>query len=285
MSATCESPPSCDLDSDCPNGRCAGGKCEFDDEEAIATGTFRKNWFGLHIAQDIALVSGNDVCTQDGQESQNFTCYYEGRTDQPFVDDPYPGVNIGTGTAMGTVRILLSYDRAFTRQILAGVRIGYAVLGGPNSGRDVTYDPNTGEVDQVLAEGEPFMPYHAEVRVTYHFRKNGVAAKGFRPYAHLGGGLAEVDAKVTVPIQDCSVIGDPVGRENCATGVTPESELDAATNLDGWKKLGKQFITLGGGVTYGLGEKLGLTLNVNLMYMLPSTGLVIQPSLGFQYGL
>jgi hypothetical protein len=216
----------------------------------------------------------------DGQESQNFSCYYEGTRDQPFpgrvrsVDgsegsyDPVPGVNIGTGTAMGTTRILLSYDRAFTRNILAGVRVGYALFGGPPSGADATYEANT----------------HAELRVTYVFRKNGITSKGFRPYVHLGGGLAQVDAKVTVPIQDCSILLTEPERQACSTGEY-EGEPPEEQNLDGWKKLGKQFITGGGGVIYGLGERLGLQLNLNLMYMLPSTGLVLEPSLGLTFGL
>jgi hypothetical protein len=288
MAGTCESPPSCDLDSDCTNGKCVGGKCSFDDTEALASGPFRQNFFGLHIAQDIAFVSGTDVCTQAGQEEQNFSCYYAGRTDQPFVDEPFPGVNVGSGTAIGTLRILLSYDRAFTRNILAGIRVGYALLGGPPAGQDVTYDPQTGQVLEVLAEGDSFLPFHVEARVTYEFRKNGVSSKGFRPYVHVGGGLAQVDAKVLVPVDDCSVVPDAAERAACEDGTAPDEVLQrhgTATDLDGWKKLGRQFITIGGGVSYGLSDKLALQLNLNLMYMLPNTGIVLEPSLGMAYGL
>jgi hypothetical protein len=292
MAGTCESPPSCDLDADCPNGKCVGGKCEFEDSASMASGRFRRNWFGLHVAQDIALVSGTDVCSQEGQDSQNFTCYYAGRTDQPYVDDPYPGVNIGSGTAIGTTRILVSYDRAFTRNVLLGLRVGYALRGGPNSGRDVTYSGT--EVDQVLDEGEKFLPFHAELRLTYVFRKNGVSSRGLRPYIHAGGGIAEVDAKVLVPIKDCGFISDPIVRADCVNGARTEAELDAYaaasggsldTDLDGWKKLGRQFVTIGGGVSYGLGDSLALQLNLNLMYLFPSSGLAIEPSLGLAYGL
>ena len=297
VSGTCESPPSCDLDSDCPDGKCVGGKCQFSDAEALATGPFRQNFFGLHVAQDIAIVSGNDVCKIEEQESQNFTCYYAGTRDQPFPGrvqgassaqswDPYPGANIGSGTAIGTTRILLSYDRAFTRNILAGVRLGYALNGGPPSGANVTYDPVSGDIiDGSEEEGDSFLPFHAELRVSYVFRKNGVSSKGFRPYVHAGGGLAQVDAKVKVPVKDCGVL-EEAARPACSSGMADPSTLSKTeADLDAWKKLGKQFITAGGGVTYGIGEKLGVQLNLNLMYMLPSSGLVIEPSLGMTFAM
>ena len=299
MSGTCESPPSCDLDADCPNGKCVGGKCSFEDGEALAKGPFRQNFFGLHVAQDIAIVSGNDPCSLDGQESQNFNCYYENTRDQPFPGrvfneggqaasyDPYPGVNIGTGTAVGTTRILLSYDRAFTRSILAGVRLGYALNGSPPAGANVTYDAQGLVIPGTEEEGTKFFPFHIEIRGTYVFRKNGITSRGFRPYVHAGGGIAEVDAKVTVPIQDCSLLPSDAQRLACSAGALDQAALDSLQeqNLDGWKKLGKQFITVGGGVNYGIGDRLGVQLNLNLMYMLPSTGLVIEPSLGVTFGM
>ena len=199
--------------------------------------------------------------------------------------DPYPGVNIGTGTAIATTRILLSYDRAFTRNILAGVRLGYAFNGSPPSGANVTYDPNGDIIPGSEVEGQAFFPFHVEARVTYLFRKNGITSRGFRPYAHAGGGLAEVDAKVNVPINDCSLLKTDAERFACSDGSIEESQLPGEQDLDGWKKLGKQFITLGGGVNYGLGDRLGIQLNLNLMYMLPSTGLVLEPSLGMTYGM
>jgi hypothetical protein len=297
ISGTCESPPSCDLDSDCPNGKCVGGKCTFDDEEGLASGPFRQNYFGLHIAQDIAIVSGTDVCSLEGQDSQNFNCYYAKTRDQPFPGrvrneagqdvsyDPYPGVNIGSGTAVGTTRVLLSYDRAITRKILAGVRLGFAFNGSPPSGANVTYDEFGDIVPGSEVEGQAFFPFHVEARVSYYFPKNGITSRGFRPYVHAGGGLAEVDAKVTVPIQDCSLLETDAQRFACSEGTIDPSQLPAEQDLDGWKKLGKQFITLGGGVNYGIGERLGIQLNLNLMYMLPSTGLVLEPSLGMTFGM
>jgi hypothetical protein len=55
--------------------------------------------------------------------------------------------------------------------------------------------------------------------------------------------------------------------------------------LDAWKKLGQGFITGGGGVVYAIKEQIGIQANLNLMYMLGSSGPVIQPSIGVIYGL
>src|SRR5690606_18160658 len=145
----------------------------------------------------------NDVCSPEGQSAQAFSCYYAGSTTDAFVDAPYPGVNIGSGTAVGTTRVLLSYDRAFSPNLMAGVRLGYAFRGGPPANRDMKYFP--GGTLEVYDEGTSFLPYHAEVRATYLFGR-GLSSSGLRFYAHAGGGLAQVDAKVVVPVVDCGLV-------------------------------------------------------------------------------
>jgi hypothetical protein len=55
--------------------------------------------------------------------------------------------------------------------------------------------------------------------------------------------------------------------------------------IDAWKKLGQGFIALGGGAVYAFKPNLGVQANVNFMYMLGSSGPVIEPSLGVIYGL
>ncbi len=64
-----------------------------------------------------------------------------------------------------------------------------------------------------------------------------------------------------------------------------ELNPDALVDLDAWKKLGQGFLTAGGGAMLGLGKSASLQLNVNLMYMLGSSGVVIEPSLGLNFGL
>lgn len=299
IDGTCETAPSCETSSDCPVGSCVNGKCAIDPDGPAEAGPYKKNWIGLHVAQDVAFVSANDVCSPEGQASQSFSCYYAGSTTDAFVDHPYPGVNIGSGTALGTTRVLLSYDRAFSSNLMAGVRLGYAFRGGPPANRDMEYvwNESRGEWEStVYEEGESFLPYHAEVRATYLFGR-GLGSQGLRFYVHAGGGLAQVDAKVVVPVVDCGVVDpDPQKGNNyaaCANGTIREDEAidlapptaDPRTDLDAWKKLGRGFITAGGGAMLGLGRSAALQLNVNLMYMLGSSGAVIEPSLGLNFGL
>ena len=48
--------------------------------------------------------------------------------------------------------------------------------------------------------------------------------------------------------------------------------------------MGQGFITIGGGAAYAFKENITAQLNLNLMYMLPTSGPVLQPSLGVTYG-
>jgi hypothetical protein len=55
--------------------------------------------------------------------------------------------------------------------------------------------------------------------------------------------------------------------------------------LDAYKKLGQGFVTGAAGLAYAFTPDMALQLNVNAMFMLPSSGFVLQPSLGFAMGL
>ena len=55
--------------------------------------------------------------------------------------------------------------------------------------------------------------------------------------------------------------------------------------LDAWKKLGQGFAAGGGGIVYAINPQLGVQANFNFMYMLGSSGPVLEPSLGLIYGL
>jgi hypothetical protein len=274
---------SCTTDSDCAGGVCVDGKC---DADAAKGNAYRKNWLGLHVAQDLTFVGGTDICTQASQNDDSFACYYAGSRSGAYVDEPYPGNDTSSSLVLATTRVLLSYDRALSPHWLAGVRVGYAFGGGPRSGRDVIYDSD-GRIVQVVEEGLAFLPIHAELRVSHWFGSDVLSKQGFRPYVHAGGGLAQVDAKVETQVRDCGLIGPRGSPEyaDCASGAIPSSDprLREVT-LDAWKKLGQGFATVGGGVVYAFTERFGIQLNLNLMLTLPATGFVIEPSLGATMG-
>jgi hypothetical protein len=267
----CETAPSCETDADCSTGRCTDGKCDVGDDVAVSAGPYKKNWFGIHYGIDLAVIGGSNVCGADG----GYECYTAGSRNEPYVGPPFPGTGVATGFAMGTHRIMLNYDRAFTPHIMAGLRVGYALFGGPPAITNFNDESDSSDDTKIS-----FLPIHAEARVTYWFRQGGLAAKLIRPYAGIGGGMAQVDAKVPVTVYDCQNQAD---RQACGEG---ETDLPAEKKkLDAWKKLGQGFVELSGGVVFAVKDQIGIQVNVNGMYMLGSSGLVVQPSLGVIYGL
>lgn len=256
---TCETAPSCTATSDCPSGsECMGGKCDIGEGGGGAEGPYKKNWIGLHFAGDIAFIGGNNICSA----TSDFYCYYGGGVPVPpgNLAAPYTG-NVKTGASFGTARILASYERLLTSHIGVEGRLGFAFNGGPAA-------PN----------GTKFLPLHLEARGKYWFIKDGFEKKGLRPYVHLGGGIAQVDAKISVTVVDCTTRLTP----SCLAG---QDRSAPVATVDAYRKLGQTFVTLGGGAMYAIGVQHGLVLNVNFMYMLGSSGPVIEPSLGYAIGL
>ncbi|MBX3129610.1 MAG: hypothetical protein KF718_23035 [Polyangiaceae bacterium] len=262
INGTCETAQSCDIDADCPSGtKCVSGKC---DRGGGASGPWKQNWLGFHVAHDLAIVGGTDVCSQASQDKEGFACYYKGTEDQYFFD-PQPGVanKISTGIASATTRVLLSFDRVLTPNIMLGARAGFAFGGGPAAGpqKDVK-----------------FLPFHGELRGSYWLGNQPFSKPGLRPYVHVGGGVAQVDAKLPVTIRDCATAPSPDG---CKIGNSQGDPLE----LDAYKKLGQGFVAVGGGALYALSANGGIQLNLNVMFMLPTSGQVIEPSLGYVFGL
>ncbi len=255
----CENAPQCEIDSDCASGRCFDGFCDMGDGSG-SSDSVKKFWAGVHVAADLLWVSKDkDTCTFSNISSRKYACYPKNQ-DVPINGaasipvGPDAGEVAQSGFVMATLRVLVSADYAITPSIALGARVGFAFKGGPPN---ATYNAP----DDVY-EGSKFLPIHAEGRGTYWIRSLG--QPGIRPYVHLGGGMAQIDAKVVttdVRLPDNSVV-----------------------SYDVWKKVGQGFVTLGGGAMLPLGSRAGLVGNLNLMYMLPDSGIVVEPSLGLEMG-
>jgi len=252
-----------------------------DDDEAERAPDYPTSWIGVHFAADFGFIQGANVCNA---ENTSFECFASG-AEAPYpaelpastsgqpgeLGDAYPGTGISSGAALGTMRALLSYDHALGERISLGARLGYAFGGGP-----------------ATLEGRRFLPVHAEARAQYWLR--ALSATGWHPYIHLGGGLAQVDIKKgDVTVRDCSE--EPV-RQAFLDCIAATNAYDSANDpelptrtLDAYRKLGNAFVTGGGGFMLPLGQSTALQVNLNAMFMLPSSGLVLQPSLGFEYAL
>jgi hypothetical protein len=239
-----------------------------------------RRWLSLHFAADAGFHGGSNVCTSNNPD---YDCFASG-SETPFpgvlpagvasipgeLGDGYPGTDIGTSPTVGTLRVLLGYDQAIGERVSIGGRLGYAFRGGPTT-----------------LDGESFLPVHVEGRLAYWPR--GAWGAGLLPSIHLGAGFAEVDLKKGVAVRDCT---EEPGRQaflDCiaATGsYAPASDPELPTRqLDAYRKLGNVFIGAGAGLSVPLGGRAALQLNLNALLMLPSVGVVVQPSVGVAYGL
>jgi len=272
---TCETPAACETNADCDSGVCTDNKCAAG-EGGGPPAVGKKNWIGLHFAQDIAIIGGTDVCSLASRQNDGYSCYDEG-TENYYTGNPFPGAGISTGTVIATRRLLVSFDRVVTRNLTLGTRVGFAFGGGPPV--PDANDPS---------KKKSFLPFHLELRLAYWFGKGAFAKKGFRPYAHVGGGLAQVDGKVKVRVADCPETLDNETYNRCISGdktvANEDHNVTVSRPMDVWRKMGQGFITAGGGVMYAFTPQIAAQLNLNLMFMLPSSGFVIQPSIGAAYG-
>jgi hypothetical protein len=274
-SGTCQNAPSCETDSDCDSGRCSEGFCEMEEGSSSSSGgaKIRKLWLGLHAAADVHFFgSGKNVCSVGSMGNHKYSCYYGGTTVP--IQDGYAGApyniptdkgSMGTingGAKIATIRLLLSADYAVIPNLTVGGRVGFAFNGGPKQG---DYGDPENDGTYTAKKGKAFMPLHLEARVAYWFRSFG--QPGLRPYIAVGGGIAQVDAKISVPIAAPDASGQTV-----------------MAKADVYKRLGQGFITLAPGVMIPIGSRLGALVNVNAMYMLPDSGFVLEPSLGMVMG-
>jgi hypothetical protein len=261
--------PGCDdPGNDAPAGRSAGPRR-------------LSNWLSFSVAADVGLVGGSDVCTSSNSD---YDCFTSG-TETPFpaalpagvaarpgeVGDGYPGTDVASGVSVGTLRVLLGYDRAVSDRVSLGGRLGYAFGGAPKT-----------------LDGEDFLPVHIEARLAYW--PKGLWAAGLRPYVAFGAGLAEVDLKKSkLPVRDCSEEATRPLFLDCIAAVdayAPENDPALPTRrLDAYRKLGDAFVSAGAGLQWPLGDRAALQVNLNALLMLPAVGVVIQPSIGVAYGL
>lgn len=318
IDGACETAPSCESDSDCPVGSCVGGTCSASgDGGGAALGPYKGLWIGAHFGYDLGTVGGDDVCYSKTQENGVFACF-EGSNpypnngrglnapnasgrDQFYSEEPHTGTNIASGIAPGTMRALLSLDYALTPRLTLGGRAGYAFGGNPGD----------------------FLPVHAEARGSYHFLglnsmfgpyaglSAGLAQVDMKVSATMFNcsprtqaqdptyGMPQLDGYTGSPDEPPNGYTDgtgdyaniPSGRayQDCVqSGLGEQKEQLPKVPVDVYQKSGPVFVGghLGGILRFGSEPKnMGVQLNVNVMVMLPKSSVVLEPSLGFVYGM
>jgi hypothetical protein len=279
----CAADVSCDSDAECFSGTCVDNvcvipsdECQGDDCENQKQSRIPKNWFGLQGGVDFAMMGGEQVCGDDADLA--FSCFENG--------DPYRGLpnqnfagNIDGGFRTATARVMLSYERVISSVFSVEGRLGFAFNGGPESAK-----ANGGN-------GSTFLPIHAEARLKGYFTKvyrdDGSGLSGPSGFAMLGGGLAQVDPHVTVPVAECRSRADRTtniiseGEANC---IESENRALEVTNVDVYQRLGQAFVTTGVGFRYGFGKRVAAVASLNAQLLLPSVGFTLSPSLGVSAG-
>jgi hypothetical protein len=121
-----------------------------------------------------------------------------------------------------------------------------------------------------------------EARAAYWILKRS-AKPGFRPYAVLSGGIAEVDGRLSVNIQQSQA-------QRCAdpSGTCPATRVGGRivpVAVDAWRAGGLAFVSLGVGAMYQFLPRWGVYLELKMAEMFPTTSLTGAAQLGASMGL
>lgn len=257
--STCDKAPSCETDSDCASARCSNGYCVMESNQDAGKAKHNQWMIGLQGGLDLWLASSSrSVCGERSQRDGDFFCYNRGEdtiqndssatTNRLPMTDSNAGGNTAAGFRLATVRVMLSVDRVLSEHFSFGGRLGWAFLGGP---RALEFSD-----DGTAKQAGRFIPIHAEARGTLWLQS--LAQPGFHPSLHLSAGLAEVDASTPI---NARLVGN-------------------ARKLDAWRRMGPLFVGGGAGVLYGFTARYGVRFDLNAMFLLPATGLVLEPTLG-----
>jgi hypothetical protein len=283
----------CEQSAECKEGLvCLNGTCE-EDASGGGTGsskpsTGKKNIVGAWGQLDLLLISGGEnVCSGSDQPS-SYVCFKSGQDEQFYgLPTDQRGTNgIQGGFGVGGARALLSYDRdivniAGMMNLVVGARVGFAFGGSPSSATaPFQYDASVvdGDGERIRSkhvQANPFLPLHLEARAALFFGANAFEMGKLRPFAFLGGGLAQVNA--SVPVTVCDRVDEEGDLVTESGGNCKEGE---PRKLDAYQITGLNFIGLGGGLNYGIMPNFGVTFELKVMLMMPTFGVVFAPTLG-----
>jgi hypothetical protein len=263
--ASCEETQECQAGLACVNGSCeeSVGGDEAPKEKV------RHSLVSLGVQLDAMLISSKpDVCSPP--QTGNFVCFKTGTANQfDGTVGKVAGTNaIDGGFNLASVRILASYSYFLGKKIPLsfGAQIGYAFGGSPSPGNTAIV-----EKDKRVLPARAFLPLHLEARVAYHFLGSTLETRKFRPYAFVGGGLAQVNG--AVPVQVCDTTKDVTGTK-CAGGVGIKTIVDA------YQITGLNILDFGGGTTFGITPMFGVSAELKVMLMVPTFGVVFAPTIG-----
>lgn len=262
----------CVDDKDCgPDQTCSGSECLVKDGGASAPpaedkDNLRRAWLSVWVSPTLAMVSGDNVCTDDGSAG-HFVCQREDGSKYSGVPTEGQANNVNFGFGVGPVALGLGFDYLVGDSVTVGGRVGFA-FGGAS------------------AEGASFLPVHLEARGAYYFTNNPFASTGVRPYVFLGAGAAQVDVPVDVEVVED---GEACGAENPEDFTSPcdkkyPDAQERIQTLKAYKQAGLGFATLGFGVAFAPADPLAIHLGLRGGITFPVVVPIVAPELGVAVG-
>jgi hypothetical protein len=261
-------PAQCLDDRQCNSGLvCRSGQCVAPAVEQ----KLRSNWFTVSFAPDLAIYSGENVCTNDSQNSQSaayqhYVCLREDGSRYVGTPTANVGDNINAGFVLGTMRVAVQYERRIFDNLTVGARLGFAFNGASG-------------------DGVQFLPIHLEGRIGYSLGKAAFAGPGLRPFGFVSAGLAQLDSRVNVEVlEDGAACGAKTSDGPCTKPSTDGRTEVRKQHLGAFKQAGNGFASLGIGLAYTPIRNVGLHLAVRGGLTFPVTVGFLAPEAGVTFG-
>ena len=291
--ASCEATQECTSGYVCLNGACEEGKGEEGEEGGGGepSDKLKKNWISVGAQFDLmALTSATNVCgaytvTNDGSRLKlkqvgdvydNYFCYYPDGGGE-YLGAPRENIDneIQGGLGFAGVRILAGYDRVLWKGLVAGVRLGYSIGGQPAPGDTVSHGL------QRQPSALSYMPFHGEARLAYYSLPDpvdGDQVSRLRPYGFIGGGVANAGSGVSVSV--CDQLSKDTGEQIATSGDRScKNQTGTKRTLDAYQVSGLGFVAAGGGLQWAFIDNFGVNVEVKMMFMVPTFGFVLSPSI------
>lgn len=259
--------PECDGEKPCIEGSCVDGRCE--KPVAPTLPPAKMNWVSISFEPDVAVVSGDNVCTADSQANAHYVCLRQSNSRYAGVPVENNADNVNTGFAISTLRLVLGYDRVLADNLTLGARIGFAFNGATDGGAS-------------------FLPIHAELRASISPGRNPFQGTGVRPYFFLSGGVAQIDSKVEVEVLEdgnaCKA-KDPQSISSPCTMPSKDGVIEQRRQtLRAYKQAGPGFAGLGFGFAVSPVNGAAFHLGLRGSATFPTVAAVFTPEAGFLLG-
>jgi hypothetical protein len=213
-----------------------------------------RSWLGLELAGALGYFSGTTgVCSRDSAASDRFDCYTSSGEEFDGVAHPEVGNEVRGGLSPAPVRLLVTYHHLLSARLGAEVRAGAVIANRPQDS----------------------LPAHLELGIRYW---QGDLSRS-RLYFGASIGLAAFDSDILVTAVDCATEAAPDGDSSCLE--SPPSSAGQRLTLTAVRRLGIGFAGITVGTLWKLADQDGLLLQNSLYATFPSSGLVIQPSIGY----